>query len=111
MPVVRSLFLFVVAATAELAGAWLVWQGIRGNRGLLWVGLGVVASGLYPLAATLQHEPEFGRVVAAYGGVFIVVALVWAALIDGFRPDRYDLLGALLCLVGVVVIMFGRRFI
>jgi small multidrug resistance family-3 protein len=64
---------------------------------------------VYPLAATLQSEPDFGRVLAAYGGVFIASAFVWGAVFDGFRPDRFDVAGALVCLLGVSVIMFGPR--
>ncbi len=106
---VRTFVLFLVSAFAELLGGWLVWQGIRENRGLIWIGLGIAASGVYPLAATLQSEPEFGRVLAAYGGVFIAAAFIWGAVFDGFRPDRYDVLGSLVCLIGVSVIMFGPR--
>lgn len=109
MHVLRTFFLFTVSAFAELLGSWLVWQGIREHRGLLWVGLGVAASGVYPLAMTLQSEPEFGRIVAAYGGVFIAAALTWGMVLDGFRPDRYDLIGVVICLLGVSVIMFGPR--
>lgn len=109
MIVARTFVLFCVSAFAELLGGWLVWQGIREHRGLVWVGLGIIASGVYPLAATLQREPDFGRVLAAYGGVFIVAALVWGAFFDGFRPDRFDVIGSLVCIVGVAVIMFGPR--
>lgn len=109
MTVVRTFALFVASAFAELLGGWLVWQGIKEHRGLVWVGLGVAASGVYPLAATLQKEPDFGRVLAAYGGVFIVAALAWGALFDGFRPDRYDAIGALICLAGVGVIILAPR--
>lgn len=77
MYVVRTFGLFILSAFAELLGAWLVWQGIRENRGLIWVGLGIIASGVYPLAATLQADPDFGRILAAYGGVFIAAAFVW----------------------------------
>jgi small multidrug resistance family-3 protein len=107
--IVKSVLLFAVAALAEIGGAWLVWQGIRENRGLLWVGAGFLALGTYGLAVTLQPEAAFGRVLAAYGGVFVVGSLAWAAVADGFRPDRYDLLGAALCLAGVAVIMYSPR--
>lgn len=73
------------------------------------MGAGIIASGVYPLAATLQSEPDFGRVLAAYGGVFIAAAFVWGAVFDGFRPDRLDIVGAVVCLVGVSVIMFAPR--
>jgi small multidrug resistance family-3 protein len=107
--VLCSILLFVVAAVAEIGGAWLVWQGVRENRGLLWVGAGVVALGAYGFVATLQPDPNFGRILAAYGGVFVAGSLVWAMLVDRFRPDRYDVVGAALCLVGVAVIMYAPR--
>jgi small multidrug resistance family-3 protein len=109
MDVLRSIGLFVVAAVAEIGGAWLVWQGVRENRGLVWVGAGFVALGLYGLVATFQPDPHFGRILAAYGGVFVAGSLLWGVAFDGFRPDRYDLVGALVCLVGVAVIMYAPR--
>ena len=109
MDVARSLPLFVLAALAEIGGAWLVWQGIREQRGLLWVGAGFVALGLYGLVATLQPDADFGRVLAAYGGVFVAGSLAWGMVVDGFRPDRYDVAGALVCLLGVAVIMYAPR--
>ncbi|WP_311209967.1 MULTISPECIES: YnfA family protein [unclassified Aeromicrobium] len=106
---VRSVVLFVLAAVAEIGGAWLVWQGVRENRGLLWIGAGFVALGIYGLVATLQPDANFGRILAAYGGVFVVGSLLWGMLVDGFRPDRWDLIGAAVCLVGVAVIMYAPR--
>jgi small multidrug resistance family-3 protein len=107
--VTRSLVLFVLAAFAEIGGAWLVWQGTREHRGVLFVGAGVLALGLYGFAATLQPDPHFGRILAAYGGVFVAGSLVWGMAVDGFRPDRWDALGALICLIGVAVIMYAPR--
>jgi small multidrug resistance family-3 protein len=109
MTVVRSVLLFVLAALAEIGGAWLVWQGVREHRGLAWIGAGVVALGVYGFVATLQPDAHFGRILAAYGGVFVVGSLLWGVVLDGFRPDRFDLIGAALCLVGVVVIMYAPR--
>jgi small multidrug resistance family-3 protein len=107
--VARSVGLFLLAAVAEIGGAWLVWQGVREQRGVAWVGAGIVALGLYGFVATLQPDPNFGRILAAYGGVFVAGSLAWGMLLDGFRPDRYDLIGSALCLVGVVVIMYAPR--
>jgi small multidrug resistance family-3 protein len=59
--------------------------------------------------ATFQPDPHFGRILAAYGGVFVAASLAWGMAVDGFRPDRYDLLGAALCLAGVAVIMYAPR--
>jgi small multidrug resistance family-3 protein len=105
----RSLALFVLAALAEIGGAWLVWQGVREHRGLLWVLGGVLALGAYGFVATLQPDPNFGRLLAAYGGIFVAGSLAWGVVLDGFRPDRFDLVGAGICLVGVAVIMYAPR--
>jgi small multidrug resistance family-3 protein len=107
--VARSVLLFLLAALAEIGGAWLVWQGIREQRGVLWIGAGVVALGVYGFVATLQSDSNFGRILAAYGGVFVAGSLAWGIVVDGFRPDRFDYLGAALCLVGVTVIMYAPR--
>ncbi len=109
MLVARSIALFVLAALAEIGGAWLVWQGVRENRGVLFVGAGVLALGAYGFIATLQPDTHFGRVLAAYGGVFVAGSLVWGVVVDKFRPDRWDVIGATICLLGVVVIMYARR--
>jgi small multidrug resistance family-3 protein len=107
--VARSVAWFVLAAVAEIGGAWLVWQGVREARGWLWIGAGVIALGGYGFVATLQPDANFGRILAAYGGVFVAGSLLWGMAADGFRPDRYDVAGALLCLVGVAVIMYAPR--
>jgi small multidrug resistance family-3 protein len=109
MTVLRSVGLFLLAAVAEIGGAWLVWQGVREHRGLLFVGAGMVALGAYGFFATLQPDPHFGRILAAYGGVFVAGSLAWGVIVDGFRPDRYDLGGAAICLIGVAVIMYAPR--
>jgi small multidrug resistance family-3 protein len=109
MNVLRSIVLFVAAAIAEIGGAWLVWQGVREHRGLLFVGAGVVALGAYGFVATLQPDAHFGRILAAYGGVFVAGSLLWGMLVDGFRPDRWDVLGAAVCLAGVGIIMYAPR--
>jgi small multidrug resistance family-3 protein len=107
--VVRSIALFVLSALFEIGGAWLVWQGVREHRGWLFIGAGVIALGIYGFVATLQPDAHFGQILAAYGGVFVVGSLIWGMVADGYRPDRYDLLGAAVCLGGVAVIMYGPR--
>ena len=105
----RSVLLFALAALAEIGGAWLVWQAVREGRAWWWAGLGVMALGAYGFVATWQPEAHFGRVLAAYGGVFVAGSLLWGVVVDGFRPDRYDVLGALVCLAGVAFIMYAPR--
>jgi small multidrug resistance family-3 protein len=105
----RSVGLFVVAAIAEIGGAYLMWQAIKEGRGLLFAVAGAVALAGYGAVAALQPDANFGRVLAAYGGVFIIGSLGWGMAFDGFRPDSYDLTGAVVCLVGVSVIMYAPR--
>jgi small multidrug resistance family-3 protein len=107
--VLRSIGLFVLAALAEIGGAWLIWQGVREHRGLAWTGAGIIALGLYGFVATLQPDASFGRILAAYGGVFVAGSLAWGMVLDGYRPDRYDITGALICLAGVTIIMYAPR--
>jgi small multidrug resistance family-3 protein len=109
MLVLRSVALFLLAALAEIGGAWLVWQGVREQRGLVCIGAGIVALSAYGFIATLQPDAHFGRILAAYGGVFVAGSLAWGMVVDGFRPDRFDYLGAAVCLAGVGLIMYAPR--
>ncbi|MER7674652.1 YnfA family protein [Kitasatospora sp. NPDC096128] len=109
MTVLRSIALFALAALAEIGGCWLVWQSVREQRPWWLAGLGVLLLGAYGFVAALQPNADFGRVLAAYGGVFVAGSLLWGVAVDGFRPTRYDVLGALICLAGVGVIMYGPR--
>ncbi|GAB4004421.1 YnfA family protein [Glycomyces albus] len=108
MDVARSILLFALAALAEIGGAWLVWQGVREHRGILWIAAGVMALGAYGFVATFQPDPH-GRILAAYGGIFVAGSLAWGMIVDGFRPDRWDFIGAAICLLGVAVIMYAPR--
>jgi small multidrug resistance family-3 protein len=109
MTLLRSIALFVGAAVFEIGGAWLVWQGVREHKGWVWIGAGILALGVYGLVATLQLDAHFGRILAAYGGVFIAGSLAWGVVADGFKPDRWDVIGALICLAGVAMIMYTPR--
>jgi small multidrug resistance family-3 protein len=79
--------LFILAGLCEIGGGYLVWGWVRDQKPILWALAGAGVLALYGLVAALQPIPEFGRVYAAYGGVFIVVALAWGIFVDGFRPD------------------------
>jgi len=104
----KALFFFLLAGLCEIGGGYLVWRWLR--EGAPWfVGvLGALLLVLYGIIPTLQPA-NFGRVYAAYGGIFIGLAMVWGWGIDGVRPDRWDLIGAALALVGVAVILYGPR--
>lgn len=108
MPVIQSVVLFLIAGLCEIGGGYLVWQWLRNGRGLLIGGLGGLVLFLYGVIPTFQPS-HFSRVYAAYGGVFVVLSLAWGWLLDGQRPDRFDLAGALLCLAGVTLIMYAPR--
>ena len=86
-----------------------MWQGVREDRGVTFLGAGIAALGAYGFVATLQEDNNFGRVLAAYGGIFVTGSLAWGVIVDGFRPDRFDYFGAAICLVGVAVIMWAPR--
>ena len=104
----RSIALFALAALAEIGGAYLVWLGIKEHKGVAFVALGAMALTAYGVIAAFQPSNEFGRVLAAYGGVFIIGSLLWGMVFDGFHPDRFDVIGALVCLTGVGIIMYSR---
>ena len=104
-----SIALFVVAAGAEIGGAYLMWQAIKEGRGVVFALAGAAALAGYGAVAALQPDADFGRVLAAYGGVFIVGSLLWGMIFDGFHPDRYDIAGAIACLAGIAVIMYAPR--
>jgi small multidrug resistance family-3 protein len=105
----RSIALFIAAAIAEIGGAYLVWQAMREGRPWWFALLGGMALFAYGFAASLQPDNNFGRILAAYGGIFVAGSLAWGVVFDGFRPDRWDIAGSLICLLGVAVIMYLPR--
>jgi small multidrug resistance family-3 protein len=105
----RSALLFAVAALAEIGGAYLVWVAVKEHGGPIALIAGVTSLGLYGWLVAQQPSHEFGRTLAAYGGVFVVGSLLWGVAFDRFEPDGYDLAGAAGCLLGVTVIMYAPR--
>jgi len=103
----RIIILFVLAAAAEIGGAWLIWQGVRENRGWWLPLLGVLALGAYGFIAALQPDANFGRVLAAYGGIFVAGSLAWGIVVDGFKPTSWDYVGSAVCLLGAAIIIFA----
>ena len=106
--VAKSVAYFVLAGLCEIGGGYLVWLWLREGRS--WVaGLcGAIVLALYGVIPTLQPAP-FGRVYAAYGGVFIALSIVWGWRVDGVRPDRFEIVGGAIALLGVAVIMYWPR--
>jgi len=106
--IAASVGLFLLAGLLEIGGGYLVWLWLRDERSV-WLGaLGGLILFLYGVVPTLQPA-HFGRVYAAYGGVFVVLSLLWGWWIEGTIPDRFDLIGAGLCLLGVGILMYAPR--
>jgi len=103
-----SLFYFLIAGLCEIGGGYLVWLWLREDKGFGYAALGGVALILYGIIPTFQRA-HFGRVYAAYGGVFIVLSVLWGWKIDKVAPDRFDLIGSILALAGVFVMMYWPR--
>jgi small multidrug resistance family-3 protein len=100
---------FLVAAFLEIAGCFAFWTYFRLGRPAWTLGLGVVSLVLFAYALTRVDAAFAGRAYAAYGGIYIAASLVWLRVIEGVRPDRWDLIGATVAVVGALVIIFGRR--
>lgn len=108
MDVLRSLSLFVIAGVLEIGGGYLIWQWVRDGKSVLYGLAGTILLGLYGYIATFQAA-SFARVYATYGGVFIVMSLLWANRIDNYQPDKFDLIGAAVALIGVGIIYYAPR--
>lgn len=99
----------MIAATGEIAGCYAFWAWSRLRAGPLWLVPGVAALSAFALALTRVDAAAAGRAYAAYGGTYIMASLVWMWWVEGVRPDRWDLLGASLCLIGAAIILHGPR--
>jgi small multidrug resistance family-3 protein len=104
----KSLLLFGFAGLCEIGGGYLFWLWLREGKSVWLAVLGTVILAIYAVVPTLQPV-SFGRAYAAYGGVFIVLSILWGWLVDRVAPDRYDLLGGWIALLGVLVIMYAPR--
>jgi small multidrug resistance family-3 protein len=109
MAVARSIGLFIAAGLAEIGGGYLVWRWLREGAPFIIGIIGAAVLVLYGVIPTLQQSHVFGRIYAAYGGIFVVASLLWGWGVDGTRPDRYDAIGAAVVLAGVAVIYFAPR--
>lgn len=108
MEIVRSLLFFILAGLFEIGGGYLVWLWLREGKSISFGILGGIVLILYGIVPTLQPA-NFGRVYAAYGGIFIVLSILWGWLVDKIAPDRFDLIGGFIALIGVFFIMFWPR--
>ena len=106
--IIISVLLFVIAALFEIGGAYLVYKWIRNNKSLLFGLLGGIILFFYGVIQTFQVA-NFGRVYAAYGGIFVISTLIWGAIVDRKTPDKYEIIGMLTILLGVIIIFFVPR--
>ncbi|KPV58367.1 MULTISPECIES: YnfA family protein [Paenibacillus] len=106
---VQAVILFILAGLAEIGGGYLVWLWLREGRPMGYGIVGALILVVYGVIPTLQSFPSFGRVYAAYGGVFVVLSVLWGWGIDKKTPDLYDWLGMSLCLAGVAVMLYAPR--
>lgn len=104
-----SVLAYVGAALAEIAGCFSFWAWLRLGKPVWWLVPGMASLALFAYLLTLVEVTAAGRAYAAYGGVYIAAALAWLWLVEGVRPDRWDAIGAGLCLAGAAVILFGPR--
>ncbi len=100
---------YIGAALAEIAGCFAFWAWLRMGKSAWWVAPGLASLCLFAYLLTLVDAEHAGRAYAAYGGVYILSALVWLWIAEGVKPDRWDVLGACVCLVGAAIILWGPR--
>ncbi len=105
----RTLTLYILAALAEIAGCYAFWAWWRLGRSALWLVPGLLALMLFAVLLTRIDSAFAGRAYAAYGGIYILVSLSWLWLAEGALPDRWDVIGATLCLFGAAIIVWGPR--
>lgn len=108
MNLLKSLSIFILAGLFEIGGGYLVWQWLKEGKPLWWGLSGGLILALYGVVATWQTA-NFGRVYAAYGGIFIIMALTWGWKVDSFRPDKWDIIGALIAVIGACIIIYMPR--
>ena len=104
-----TLALYAAAALAEIGGCFAFWAWMRLGRSALWLLPGLLALALFAALLTRVESEAAGRAYAAYGGVYITASLLWLWLVEGARPDRWDLVGAAICLSGAALILYGPR--
>ncbi len=109
MAYAKSIFFFVLAGLFEIGGGYLVWLSLREGKGLAYAIAGGIILILYGIVPTFQPAASFGRVYAAYGGIFIALSILWGWQVDKIVPDRFDVIGGLVGLVGVGIIMYWPR--
>lgn len=105
----RSILFFLLAALGEISGCFAFWAWLRLDRSILWTIPGILALITFAIALTQIDATNAGRVYAAYGGVYILASIVWLWLVEGVKPDRWDLIGVSIALLGAAIILFSSH--
>lgn len=105
----KTALIYAAAAFAEIAGCYAFWAWTRSGKSIWWVAPGIISLIAFAWLLTLTPANAAGRAFAAYGGVYIAASLAWLWTIEGVRPDRWDITGAVICLIGAAVILFAPR--
>jgi small multidrug resistance family-3 protein len=108
MEIAKSILYFILAGLCEIGGGYLIWLWLREGKGIELGLIGGIILILYGIVATFQPA-NFGRVYAAYGGVFIAMAIIWGWQVDKVIPDRFDIIGGIIAITGMIVIMYWPR--
>ena len=107
---IKSIFYFLLAGVFEIGGGYLIWLWLREGKGLIYGIIGALTLILYGIIPTLQPEnSNFGRFYATYGGIFIVLSILWGWKVDNIIPDKFDLIGGFIALIGILIIMYAPR--
>ena len=107
---IKSIFYFLLAGVFEIGGGYLIWLWLREGKGLIYGIIGALTLILYGIIPTLQPEnSNFGRVYATYGGIFIVLSILWGWKVDNIISDKFDLIGGFIALIGILIIMYAPR--
>jgi small multidrug resistance family-3 protein len=105
----KAAFVYIGAAIAEIAGCFAFWAFLRLGKPVWWLGPGLASLAAFAWLLTLVDSAYAGRAYAAYGGIYITASLLWLWAIEGTRPDRWDAIGAAICVAGAALILYGPR--
>lgn len=110
MAIIKSIIYFIIAGIFEIGGGYLIWQWLREGKAIWYGVIGAIILILYGIIPTFQPKTDsFSKVYAAYGGVFIVLSILWGWKVDNIVPDKFDLIGGAIALLGAAIIMYAPR--
>jgi small multidrug resistance family-3 protein len=105
----KTILLYVLAAACEIGGCYAFWRWLKQGQSMVWAVVGVVTLAVFAWLLTRVDGSAAGRTFAAYGGLYIAASLIWMRVVEGLRPDRWDLTGTAVCLIGAAIILWAPR--